>query len=484
MLFLPNKFSSKILFYMNRVFLIGLILTGLLFVFSYDSYGSNMNNKPDTPEKNPAEKKMKKDSIPIFPDLVYEYRIAELNNLTPIELEYNERVRRYIDVYTIERRDHLAKIIGLAEYYFPIFEEALDKYSLPLELKYLAIVESALDPRAISSTAAVGLWQFKINTSTMFDLEVNSYIDERCDPLKSTEAACSYLQYLYRIFNDWQLALAAYNGGPGVVSNAIERSGGKTSFWEIQPFLPEQTKGYVPAFIAVNYAMNYYKEHNIEPIRPDFIYIDVDTVVVRKAASLDRISEIIDIPLETLQFLNPSYRQDYIPKLNNGAVVVLPKNKIKAFIKNELAILDGTKKTQKIIDVVSGNGSTSGKVKIVHEVAKGEYFHKIAIKYGCTIDDIREWNSLPTNDLNVGQKLDVWISPSMAAAIEEEKLLPKQQRDSTDRYIYYTVQKGDTVWSIATKFNCRSITDLKEENNIVKDSDLKPGTKLKIYLNN
>ncbi|MCK7533003.1 MAG: transglycosylase SLT domain-containing protein [Marinilabiliales bacterium] len=160
-----------------------------MLVFSFQSYSSNKNYKSDTPEKTPAEKKMKKDSIPIFPDLVYEYRIAELNNLTPIELEYNERVRRYIDVYTIERRDHLAKIIGLAEYYFPIFEEALDKYSLPLELKYLAIVESALDPRAISSTAAVGLWQFKINTSTMFDLEVNSYIDERCDPLKSTEAA-------------------------------------------------------------------------------------------------------------------------------------------------------------------------------------------------------------------------------------------------------------------------------------------------------
>jgi membrane-bound lytic murein transglycosylase D len=484
MLFLPNKFRSKIVFYMNRGFLISFFLTGLMLVFFYNSYSSNVDYKSDNPEKNPTEKRMKKDSIPIFPDLVYEYRIAELNNLTPIELEYNERVRRYIDVYTIERRDHLAKIIGLAEYYFPIFEEALDKYSLPLELKYLAIVESALDPRAISSTAAVGLWQFKINTSTMFDLEVNSYIDERCDPLKATEAACSYLEYLYRIFNDWQLALAAYNGGPGVVSNAIERSGGKTSFWDIQPFLPDQTKGYVPAFIAVNYAMNYYKEHNIEPVRPDFIYIEVDTVVARKAVSFSRISEIINVPIETLQFLNPSYRKDYIPKLKDGAVVVLPKNKIKTFIKNESIIFDETLRKQNIVNVVADVGAINGKIKIVHEVAKGEYFHKIAIKYNCTIDDIRTWNNLPSNDLNVGQKLDVWVNPSMAAAIEEEKLLPKQQRDSTDRFIYYTVQKGDTVWSIATKFNCRSITDLKEENNIVNDSDLKPGTKLKIYLNN
>ncbi|OFX88189.1 MAG: hypothetical protein A2W99_10385 [Bacteroidetes bacterium GWF2_33_16] len=469
---------------MRRRLFIRLILLGLIVVFSLEISKANSNLDEKPKQYNSEEKKMKKDSIPIFPDLVYEYRIAELNNLTPIELEYNDRVRRYIDVYTIERRDHLAKIIGLAEYYFPIFEEALDKYNLPLELKYLAIVESALDPRAISSSAAVGLWQFKINTSTMFDLEVNSYVDERCDPLKSTEAACSYLQYLYRIYNNWQLALAAYNGGPGVVRNAIERSGGKTSFWDIQPFLPDQTKGYVPAFIAVNYAMNHYKDHNIEPIRPDYIYIDVDTVVINKAASFNRISEIIQVPVETLQFLNPSYRLDYIPKQKNGAVVVLPKNKIKSFIKNESAIFDETVSKQSYIDVSADAGAINGKIKIVHEVAKGEYFHKIAIKYNCTIDDIRIWNSLPTNDLNVGQKLDIWVSPAMANAIEEEKLIPKQQRDSTDRYIYYTVQKGDTVWSIASKFNCRSISELKEENNIVNDSDLKPGAKLKIYLNN
>jgi len=469
---------------MSRGLLLRLFLLGFVFiVFTQFSVARIVDIIEDKP-LNGADKKMKKDSIPIFADLVYEYRIAEMNNLTPIELEYNDRVRRYIDVYTIERRDHLAKIIGLAEYYFPIFEEALDKYNLPLELKYLAIVESALDPRAVSSSAAVGLWQFKINTSTMFDLEVNSYVDERCDPLKSTEAACSYLQYLYRIYNNWQLALAAYNGGPGVVRNAIERSGGKTSFWDIQPFLPEQTKGYVPAFIAVNYVMNYYKDHNIEPIRPDYIFTEIDTVVIYKPASFNRISEIVQIPIATLQFLNPSYRQDYIPKQKDGSVIVLPKNKIRSFVKNETAIFDETVKKQNIVDFLADAGGISGKVKIIHEVTKGEYFHKIAIKYNCTIDDIRTWNSLPTNDLNVGQKLDVWVAPAMATAIEEEKLIPKQQRDSTDRYIYYTVQRGDTVYSIATKFNCRSISDLKEENNITNDADLKPGTKLKIYLNN
>ena len=464
---------------MCRNFCVTILLIIAFQITGVSSYAVDSNF---VDEKNPNDKKKKKDSIPIYPDLVYEYKIAELNNLSPIELEYNDRVRRYIDVYTIERREHLAKIIGLAELYFPIFEEALDKYQLPLELKYLAIVESALDPRAVSTSAAVGLWQFKINTSKMFDLEVNSYVDERCDPYKSTEAACSYLQYLYRIYNDWQLALAAYNGGPGVVRNAIERSGGKTNFWEIQPYLPAQTNGYVPTFIAVNYVMNHYKDHNIEPVSSTFIHLDVDTVKINKATSFKRISQVTKIPIETLQFLNPSYKKDYIPKMKNHATVILPISKIRTFVRNEEAIYNESISKKDFNKVVSEAGETNGKIKIVHEVIKGEYFHKIAIMYNCTLDDIKIWNSLPTNDLNVGQKLDVWVNPQMARMIEEQKTRPKQQRDSTDRFIYYTVQDGDTVWSIAEKFNCRSISELKEENNINNEKDLKPGKKLKIYL--
>jgi len=464
---------------MRRFFIIS---SQIILLFFLANTNLNANNIMGSDE-NPWYEQKKKDSIPIYPDLVYEYKIEELNNLTPIELEYNPRVRRYIDVYTIERREHLAKIIGLAELYFPIFEEMLDKYQLPLELKYLAIVESALDPRAVSSSAAVGLWQFKINTSKMFDLEVNSYVDERCDPYKSTEAACSYLKYLYRIYNDWQLALAAYNGGPGVVRNAIERSGGKTDFWEIEPYLPDQTNGYVPAFIAVNYVMNHYKDHNIKPIRSPFIHLDVDTVQIAKAASFKRISEVINVPVETLQFLNPSYKLDYIPKMAKPATVILPAAKIKAFIKNEDAIFNESVAVKAEEKEPKDLGETNGKIKITHEVGKGEYFHKIAIKYGCTIDDIKIWNSLPTNDLNVGQKLDIWVSPEIARAIEEEKSAPKQQRDSTDRFIYYTVQNGDTMWSIATKFNCNSITEIKEVNDIKDETELKPGLKLKIYLN-
>ena len=177
-------------------------------------------------------------NYPTFPDLAYEYRIAEIDNLSPIDFDFNSHVKRYIEIYTIERRDQVSQMLGLAELYFPLFEEYLDKYNLPLELKYLAVVESALNPLAVSPSGAVGLWQFKLDASRMFDLEVNSYIDERMDPVKATEAACVYLEYLYRIFNNWHLALAAYNAGPGAVRNAIQRSGGETNFWKIFDALP------------------------------------------------------------------------------------------------------------------------------------------------------------------------------------------------------------------------------------------------------
>ncbi len=424
------------------------------------------------------------DSMPIFPDLVYEYRVTELNNRTPIELSYNDVVRRYIDVYTIERREHLAKIIGRAEMYFPIFEEALDRYGLPLELKYLAIVESALEPTAVSSSGAVGLWQFKINTSKMFDLYVDSYVDERRDPYKSTEAACSYLQYLYRIFNDWQLALAAYNGGPGEVQKAIERSGGKTTFWEIQPFLPDQTKGYVPAFIAVNYAMNFYKEHQIKAIPSPFIYMTVDTVRINRKLDLENVSRVLDIPMDDLRMLNPMYKLDHIPQMQEPVNLVLPKNKTLAFLRNQEVIMNGKAKVKNYHQVKAEAGETNGRKKMIHVVEKGEYFHKIAILYNCTINDILAWNNLTSNELSVGQELVVWVDKELANQIDNERRKQQeQQNDKSDRFVYYTVQEGDTIWSIASKFNCNSISQLKKENNIVDETDLKPGTKLKIFLN-
>ncbi len=424
------------------------------------------------------------DSIPIFPDLVYEYRITELDNKTPIELEYNKYVRRYIDVYTIEQREHMANIAGRAREYFPLIEQMLDKHNLPLELKYLAIVESALDPFARSSSGAVGLWQFKLNTSRMFDLKVTSYIDERRDPYKSTEAACDYLKYLYRTYEDWQLALAAYNGGPGVVRKAIERSGEDKSFWELYEHMPAQTKGYVPAFIAVNYAMNHLEEHQIKPRPAGLGFSETDTLNIHYAASFQQIASHIDVPVETLEKLNPVYRRNFIPNMSEPATLILPKDKVVAFLKKENQIFKSKPMASAASDSNQNLPEDQGKKKLIHTVKKGEYFHKIAMKYQCTIDQIRRWNDLPDNNLQVGQKLEIWVDPDYVKRLEEERMEmeKRNQADTNKRIVYYTVQKGDTIWKIANKFNCESITDLIRTNDIQDETDLKPGKQLKIYL--
>jgi membrane-bound lytic murein transglycosylase D len=368
-----------------------------------------------------------------------------------------------------------------------MFEEALDRYELPLELKYLAIVESALDPTAISSSGAVGLWQFKINTSRMFDLEVTSYVDERRDPYKSTEAACKYLAYLYRIFDDWQLALAAYNGGPGEVQRAIQRSGGKRDFWELLPYLPAQTQGYVPAFIAVNYVMNYYPLHNVQMEASPYVHLQVDTLHLNKGATFQRIAQAVDEPVPVLQFLNPTYRKDYIAPTKKPAVLTLPTDKINLFLANEEAIFneESMPVRSSVKAAIDMPGDTLGKVAMVHRVRKGEYYHKIAMNYGCTVEDIWSWNRLTTNDLKVGQMLTLWVDKERAEKMRRDKELKETSRKlnrSNDRFIYYTVQEGDTIWSIASKFRCESIDELKEENDIQDENDLKPGTRLKIYL--
>ena len=360
----------------------------------------------------------------------------------------------------------------------------LDKHNLPLELKYLAIVESALDPFAVSSSGAVGLWQFKLNTSRMFDLKVNSYIDERRDPYKSTQAACDYLRYLFRTYNDWQLALAAYNGGPGVVRKAIERSGGKRSFWELYPHLPAQTKGYVPAFIAVNYAMNYLKAHQIEPRQTAYRHEETDTLNIHYAASFEKIASEIHLPIETLEKLNPVYRRNFIPNMSQPATLILPKDKVVAFLKREKSIFQSKPVATTLQDSAEKDPRDQGKKKLVHIVKKGEYFHKIAMKYNCTIEQIRRWNNLPDNNIQVGQKLNIWVDPRYVERIEEERMRLKEQTtaDTNKRVVFYTVQKGDTIWKIANKFNCESITELIRANDIQDETDIKPGKQLKIYL--
>lgn len=340
---------------------------------------------------------------PQIPEYIYQSRMAQLDKQSPIKLEYNAQVRAYIDVYLERRRDHLSNIISRSQLYFPIFEEYLSKYNLPQELKYLAVIESALDPKAKSKSGAMGLWQFLYHAGLMLDLKVTSYEDERCDPLKATDAACRYLAYLYQNLEDWQLALAAYNGGIGTVQKAIERAGGKKSFWELAPYMTDEMKAYVPAFIAVNYVMNYYDLHNVVPVKPNYTFQDIDTVYVNMSLSFDQVVRATGVDRQSLQQLNPQYIKDFIPYDDMPMLLMLPKSAVNRYIRNE------TKLKPDVSPDLTGYFGIKNLEAIVstYVVQKGDYLHKIAMKYNTTAEQIMEWNNMTTKDVKIGQKLQI-----------------------------------------------------------------------------
>lgn len=342
-------------------------------------------------------------------DMLYEYRIEKLAKKSPVPFEYNQHVKHYINIFTIDRRNEFSKITGLAELYFPYFDQALDKYKLPLELKYLTIVESGLNPFAESKSGAVGLWQFLFNSCKMFDLEVNSYIDERRDVYKSTEAACKYLNYLYSIFNDWYLVLSSYNSGPGDVRKAIERANGSTDYWTIRPYLSEQAQRYVPAFIAAAYVLNYYKEHEIIPIKPSHSYNDLDTIKIGYSVSFQQISKMINYSVDSIRYFNPVYKMDFIPETDNQETIILPSEKILEFIREESKILGNINNKDDYHSILKKSNDKTDKIKIIHTVEKGEFFHKIAMKYSCSPENIKTWNNLEDSVLYPGQKLVIWV---------------------------------------------------------------------------
>lgn len=359
---------------------------------------------------------------PQVPDYIYARRMERLDQQSPITLEYNTQVRAYIDVYLERRRDHLANILGRAELYFPIFEEYLSKYNLPQELKYLAVIESALDPKAKSKSGAMGLWQFLYHAGLMMDLKVTSYEDERCDVRKSTDAACRYLKYLFQNLGDWQLALAAYNGGLGQVQKAQERAGGgKKTFWELSPYLTAEMRSYVPAFIAVNYVMNYYQMHNVAPAKPDFTISDVDTVYVNMSLSFDQIGRAAGVKREVLQQLNPQYVKDFIPYDDTPKRLTLPRNNVSRFLRYERLLRpDAAPDLTGYFGIIRIERDT-----ITHTVSKGEYLHKIAMQYKTTAADIMAWNSMETKDIKIGQRLTIYydreISPYFFVVEEQAK---------------------------------------------------------------
>lgn len=333
------------------------------------------------------------------------FNMEKLDAATPVSLVYNKDVQTYIDVYTLRRKAHLSTIIGRAELYFPLFEEQLDKMGLPLELKYLAVVESALDPKARSTSGATGLWQFLYQAARLFNLKITSYVDERSDPVKSTEAACQYLKYLYDNFQDWHLALAAYNGGIAVVNEAIEKSGGERDYWKIRPWLSEETRGYVPAFIAVNYVMNYYHNYHIVPERAPFQYDDLGFVHVGQSISFQQLGAVIDVPVETLRWLNPIFLKDYIPVIEEPVEIVIPRDKVLLYFEKRHLLVGEKSPPVASLPTV---GETKGRQALTHIVKNGEFFHRIAMDYGVRVEDVQKWNNMRTRHLLAGQKLIIW----------------------------------------------------------------------------
>lgn len=407
-----------------------------------------------------------------LPTEVLKQRLAELNARTPFNVEYNPALESVIKSYLKNRRRTMGRLMALSDYYFPMFEEEMDRHGLPLEMKYLAIVESALKPTATSRVGAQGLWQFMFSTGKMFGLEVNSYVDERSDPLMATEAAAKYLKSLYNSLEDWDLALAAYNSGPGNVSKAIRRSGGRRNYWNLRQHLPRETAGYVPAFLATMYIFEYAEEHGFKSNGPMYPYIVTDTIRVKKMISLEQVSKVTNLDLAELEFLNPSYKLGIIPVIKDENYVLrLPVEAVGTFISNEEAIYAYAEKEfgsrEKALPELFEQSD-----KIRYRVRSGDYLGKIAEKYGVSVSKVKRWNGLRSNRLKIGQRLTIY--PRKLAATPKTKTKNKVPFNGKT----YTVKGGDSLWSISEKTGV-TVEQLKKWNDI-SGSKLKPGMKLKL----
>lgn len=407
-------------------------------------------------------------------------RLAHLNSKTPFHVEYNPSLERLIKHYIRTRSETLGNLMTKSAYYFPLFEEYLDKYDLPLEIKYLAIVESALRPRARSRVGATGLWQFMYYTGKQYKLDVNSYVDERYEPLRATEAACQFLSNLYTIFGDWDLALAAYNSGPGNVSKAIRRSGGKRNYWNIRHNLPRETAGYLPAFYATYYLFEYGEEHGLKPTKNILRRFETDTVVVKRQISFEQINKVLETNDELLEFLNPQYKLNIIPHVKDKNYTLrLPADLIGKFTSNEEAIYayakaEDAKREQQLPKL------TTSPERIRYRVRSGDYLGKIANRYGVSVSQLKRWNGLRTTRLRIGQRLTIYprnYRGSVAKSTAKKSKTPAPKGE----YTTYVVKKGDSLWLISQKYPKVSVQEIKKWNNIWSVKSLKPGTKLKIY---
>ena len=351
-----------------------------------------------------------------LPTEVLKERLRKLNEKTPFNVEYNPILEQVIKSFLKNRRSSLERLMSLSDYYFPMFEQEMSNQKIPLEMKYLAIIESALNPKARSRAGATGLWQFMYATGKSYGLEVNNYVDERSDPIRSTKAAAKYLNELYKIFGDWDLALAAYNSGPGNVTKAIRRSNGKTNYWNLRPYLPRETAGYVPAFLATLYIFEYAKEHGFKPQKRANHLFQTDTIRVKEAIPFKDIAEITGMDVQDIQFFNPSYQLDVVPYVEGRNYAVrLPISEIGKFVSNEQAIYNylneqKAQHEQVLPEVTKGEQYAGGKStkKTVYTVKKGDNLGKIASRHGVTINNIKRWNRMKSNKVRVGQRLSIY----------------------------------------------------------------------------
>jgi len=415
-----------------------------------------------------------------IPDASYEEIADRIECIeSEIPLHFNERVKAFIDYFTIRDRPYTREVMSRLDLFFPMFERAFEKYGVPAELKYLSIVESGLRPNAISRANAVGLWQFVSGTGRMYGLHNDWYLDDRMDPLEATDAAARHLRDLYSMFDDWELALAAYNCGPGNVRKAIRRSGYKKTFWEIYPYLPRETRSYVPQFVAVCYTINYAAEHNLFPERRD-LQPDFDTLMVNQYFHLETFANQLNLCLDDLLELNPGIKRGALPEGTKNYALRVPLDLKEQVVQNRTFLYDTSSKVgREQLDYLARNtpGSTYGRVKQVYRVRSGDVLGTIAQRYHVRVSDIREWNNIHGSMIRVGQYLRIWVLPTYSSQTKD--LYASSARTtvsaSATGKVHY-VQPGDTLWEISNRSGV-SIEKLKQINNL-KSNTIKPGQQL------
>ena len=468
--------------------------SNLKFEFSQESYDSLLNIWYAQKLNSEVELDVESTDTAAFlsnvPDSVYIKRIEQMNSF--ITLPYNDIVKNHIIRYSEKMPATMGRILGMCEYYMPIFQETFDRYGLPEELMAMAIIESALNPLAVSRAGAKGMWQFMYQTAKMYGLHIDSFVDERLDPVKSADAAARYLRDAYAIFGDWNLAIASYNCGAGNVNKAIRRSGSR-KFWDLWAFLPRETRGYGPAFVGALYTVHYYKEHGIKP-EPVQMPAHVDTFHINKMLHLKQVSELTGAPIDELKNLNPQYKHEIIPGNEREYILRLPYQYTNAFIDCEDSLYTHKADTyfnpatiKRIKD--GGDGE-----RIVYRVQSGDYLGRIATKYRVSVAQIKRWNNLKSNDIRVGQKLIIYrggkapatstSKPAAASSTTSSQAKPAQAKPVTSangEYVIYTVKSGDSFYSISKNYPGVSAQNIMDFNGI-ENSKLRPGMTIKIPL--